>query len=213
MDRTGGRARAPARSSPGARSRIASSDGRRRSGRDDRCRERSPPGMYWLMMYRRPPSSIDIVHGDDPGVVAELRHGLGFALQAGPTRLVEHDRLDLGQRDVAIEAGVASQVDLLAGALTEQAGDAIAAAAHGFQRGRPRWAAGSDQRRCRIVGRAAEALVLAGPARRRRCRSARRAPAPGRIPRRCGPGGCRSRRRRRRHRRSPGRNVDTARWA
>ena len=36
--------------------------------------------------------------------------------------LVEHDRLDLGHRDFAIEAGVASQVDLLAGALTEQAG-------------------------------------------------------------------------------------------
>ena len=40
----------------------------------------------------------DVVHGDDPGMVAELRHGLGFALQAGPTGLVEHDRLDLGQR-------------------------------------------------------------------------------------------------------------------
>jgi len=107
----------------------------------------------------------DIKHGNDVGMVAELTHRLGFAGDPAQSFLVQALGLDEGKRDVAIEAGVMSQIDLLLTTLAQEAFYLIAAVGERAGFGLCGWGSGADSadRGIRLAGSAfGRGKVVAG---------------------------------------------------
>jgi hypothetical protein len=76
---------------------------------------------------RRAPFLADVVHRDDARVIAEARHRPSFFAHAPKARRVEALGLEEGDRDVAPDVPVMSEIDSLLGSLADQAGDPVPA--------------------------------------------------------------------------------------
>ena len=77
-----------------------------------------------------------VMDGDDRRMLAEPRHRLGLAADAGDTTLVERFGLQDRDGDVSTEARVARQIDTLLRAFSQEAPDLVAA--------------GAERRRCEV---------------------------------------------------------------
>jgi len=73
----------------------------------------------------------DVIDSDNVWVIPEPAQGLGLALDAGTTRVVQARGLEKCQGDLPAEAGIVGQVDTFFAAFPEETLDLVAASGEG----------------------------------------------------------------------------------